>query len=306
MNINLLGLLGYLLGFLTNAAIFTLFVLGLNLQFGFTGLINFGHVAFMGLGAYTMALLSVAGWPLLVAVPVAIAVSAVFGFLIAIPSLRLREDYLAIVTIGFAEIIRLVLNNEEWLTRGALGVHGYTVPFADLDLDPLLFRFLFLLMCLVFVAAIFVGMQYLTRTPWGRVLQAIREDEDVALALGKNTVSYKIQAFILGAAVAGLSGVLLAWFHHSIEPRYFLPLTTFIGWMIMILGGVGRNWGAVVGSLLYWGIFSASRSLESFMVLSGAQVGALRMMAIGALLVLMMMYRPQGLLGKKEELSLDR
>lgn len=305
---NIAGLLGYMTGFLTNAAIFTLFVLGLNLQFGFTGLINFGHVAFMGIGAYTMALLSLAGWSLWLAVPAGVLVAGLFGLLIGIPSIRLREDYLAIVTIGFAEIVRMVINNETQITGGPLGIRGYAVPLRSLEVTPLEYRLLFLLLCVVVTAAVFIALQYSINTPWGRVLKAIREDEDVALALGKNTVAYKLQAFAIGAAVAGLAGILMAWFLRFMDPRNFMPLTTFIAWMIMVLGGTGRNWGAVLGSLVYFGIFSATRGLENtgYAFLSGAQVGAIRLMLIGLLLVLLMMYRPQGLLGRKEELSLDR
>lgn len=304
---NMEGLLGYLVVFLTDATIFGVFALGLNLQFGFTGLINFGHVAFMGVGAYTMALLAMAGWPLVFAVLAGLAAAGLFGLVIALPSIRLREDYLAIVTIGSAEVVRLVLNNEAWLTGGALGMKGFAVPFDSPTLSPTTSQLLFLILCVAILATVFWALQRLIHSPWGRVLQAIREDEDVALSLGKNTVAYKIQSFVIGAVIAGLAGMLLAWYHRYVHPSNYQPLTTFTAWIIMVLGGTARNWGAVVGAVVYWAIFSGSRLLESSLgAMSGAQVGALRMMVIGIALVLLMIYRPQGLLGKKEELTLDR
>lgn len=302
------GFQAYLAGFLINATIYTLFVLGLNLQFGYTGLINFGHVAFMGIGAYTMGLLSKVGVTLWLAVPAGMAAAALFGVLISMPSLRLREDYLAIVTVGAAEIVRMVLNNETWLTGGPYGLRGFAIPFDTWGVNPLTYRWLLLGLFVLLTAAVFWVLQYLLRSPWGRVLKAIREDEEAAISLGKNTRRYKIQAFVIGGAIAGLAGSLLAFYLRFVEPLTFNPLTSFVGWMIMVLGGVANNWGAVLGSLVYFGIFSLTRSLESsgLGALTGAQVGALRFMVIGAALVALMMFRPQGILGRKEELSLDR
>lgn len=302
------GLLGYLANFLTNSVIFALFALGLNLQFGFTGLLNFGHVAFMGLGAYTMAILSLKGWPLWAAVLAGVVVAAMMSFLIGLPSLRLREDYLAIVTIGFAEIIRMVLNNETWLTRGPQGIFGFPVPFGNLKVSPPVFNWIFLAFSLIIIGVVFWGFQYAVRSPWGRVLKAIREDEDAAIALGKNTRLFKLQSLAMGAAVAGLAGVLFAFFMRYVNPRNFMPLITFEAWMIVVLGGAGNNWGAVVGSLVYFGIHSLTRKYElaGFAGVTGAQIAALRVVFIGVLLVLLMMFRPQGILGRKEELTLDR
>lgn len=302
------GLVGYLAGFLTNASIFTMFALGLNLQYGFTGLLNFGHVAFMGIGAYTMAILSVKGFSLWLAIAAGMAAAGVMSLFIGLPSIRLREDYLAIVTIGFAEIIRMFLNNESWLTKGPQGIFGFKDPLLALHLSPAAYRWVFMSLTIVLTLLVYLFLEYLTRSPWGRVLKAIREDEDAAIALGKNTVAYKIQAFVIGAVIAGLSGILLAFFLRYINPRNFMPIMTFVGWMIMVLGGSGNNRGAILGSIVYFSIFSATRKFESAGLgsITGPQVAALRMILIGVVLVLLMMYRPQGLLGRKEELSVDR
>jgi len=300
----------YIINVVTTAAVYAVFVLGLNLQFGYTGIVNFGHVAFMAIGAYTTVLLSLAGWPLIAAIAAGVLLAALASLLIGLPALRLREDYLAITTIGFAEVIRIIINNEVELTRGPQGIFRFPLPFESWGLSPLGWRVAFMILCLVTLAAVYLLLQRLTNSPWGRVLKAIREDEDAAIALGKNTRVFKLWSLALGSAIAGLSGVLLAYLLAYINPREFLPLTTFTGWMIMVLGGAGSNVGVMVGSLLYFGLFSLTRPLESSglvaLGLTGQQVGALRVILIGIFLVVLMMYRPQGLFGRKEELSLDR
>jgi neutral amino acid transport system permease protein len=298
------SLLGYLAGFLTNASIYTLFVLGLNLQFGYAGLINFGHAAFLATGAYTVALLALHGTPLAAAVAAGVGVSAACGFLLGIPALRLREDYLAIVTIGFAEVLRIFLNAQRF-TGGPEGLGGYRLPLAALPVSHNAWRWLFFLLCLAVTAGVFALLEYLGRSPWGRVLKAIREDEDLAVSLGKNVVSYKLASLAIGAAVAGLAGALLAFFLGYINPHDFEATVTFEAWIIMVLGGTGRNAGAVLGAVLYWALFSASQLFAGSRLgpFQPDQLAALRLVLIGVLLVVLMMYRPQGLLGRREDLS---
>lgn len=300
----------YVINVVTTATVYAIFVLGLNLQFGFTGILNFGHVAFMAIAAYASVLLSLAGWPLIAAAAAGILLAGAASLLIGLPALRLREDYLAITTIGFAETVRIIINNEVELTRGPQGIFRFPIPFESWGLTPLGWRVAFMILCLVAMLAVYLILQRLTRSPWGRVLKAIREDEDAAIALGKNTRVFKLWSLALGSAIAGLAGILLAFLLSYINPREFLPLTTFTGWMIMVLGGAGSNIGVMVGSLLYFGLFSLTRPLESSgllaLGLTGQQVGALRIFLIGVFLVVLMMYRPQGLFGRKEELSLDR
>lgn len=299
----------YVADFLTLAAIFTVFVLGLNLEFGMTGLINFGHVAFMAIGAYTMVIVvQRLHWAWFPAMLAGIVMAALFSLLIGLAALRLREDYLAIVTIGFAEIIRMVANNEFWLTRGPQGMSGFRTPLDGLGLGRLEYRLAFLAFCLVFMLIVLGAISYASRSPWGRVLRGIREDEDVAMALGKNVRSFKIQALTLGSAFAGLAGVLMAYYLRYINPHQFQPITTFEAWMVMVLGGAGNNWGMALGAVLYFGLYRITRPFEQMgtALLSGQQVASLRIMIIGLALILLMMYRPQGLTGRREELTLDR
>ncbi len=368
--------------FLTiSAATYALFSLGLNLQWGVTGLINFGHVAFMAIGAYSTVLLSMQGVPMPIAVLIGAGLSALLGLLIGFSTLRLREDYLGIVTIGVSELVRLVAKNEAWLTKGTFGVQGYPIPFTcreeySLNLlsltcpvnsqpeypvkilmivwltvicglalwrlwlwmrveisrvvagsiggifvliiyvcgalslytyDP---RAGLMLLTLTTLLVVYVGLEKLVHSPWGRVLKAIREDEEVPRALGKNVFWYKLQAFMLGGSIAGISGAFYAW-QFSMFPDNFEPLVTFNAWIIIMLGGAGNNLGTVIGAAIFWGYYEITRTdffkgIFTALHLDDTQQGAFRIMIIGLILMLLMVLRPQGILGKKEELTLGR
>lgn len=442
---------GYIVSLIIFTAILAVFGLGLNLQWGFTGLINFGHVAFMTLGAYTTALLSSIDIPwlplplqILGAVILGATLAATLGLLIGFSTLRLREDYLAIVTIGVSEIVRLIALNEEWLTRGSFGIQRYPLPLGQFSpnlptrlgmiailllvigiayshlwrwmgqqLQPisrsqlvtslvpivgylvsltvlivgiglgarslkaaaslpswvlglgllaaivgtsLLYawlakRFLMPLaarttalslvwvsilsllggwlttiaaialyhydrsptknglmwIAVLLVALIYQALQALVRSPWGRILKAIREDEFVARALGKNVFWYKLQAFMLGGFIAGLAGALYAWQLTVVYPDNFQPLLTFNAWTIVVLGGAGNNLGTILGAAIFWAYQSVTRFILSDIIpLDDARLGAFRVMMIGLLLMVLMVWRPQGILGNKEELTLGR
>lgn len=299
-------MIDYIITVLLIAAIYAIFALGLNLEWGFTGLINFGHVAFLAIGAYTTVLLNLSGVPIPISVIGGMSLAGLCGGLLGIPTLKLRADYLAIVTIGFAEIIRFFLLNEEWLTRGAMGLYGYSRPFEELiensHWDYNTFFFLIVMVILIFCYLI---LEKLVKSPWGRVLKSIREDEEVPTSLGKNVFSYKIQALVVGSMIAGLAGSLLAFYLQYINPGNFVPLETFYAWIAVVLGGSGNNKGTVLGAFILWAFFSVTRFAQVYVPLSPTQMGALRIMIIGLLLIILMMFKPEGLLGKKEELTLE-
>jgi len=296
--------LPYIITVLLIASIYAIFSLGLNLEWGFTGLVNFGHVAFLAIGAYTTVLLNLSGVPLILSVIAGVALAGLCGGLLGIPTLKLREDYLAIVTIGFAEIIRFFLLNEEWLTRGPMGVRVPSRPFEELILgDYNFFLFPFVLGVLVIC---YLLLEKLVKSPWGRVLKSIREDEDVPASLGKNVFSYKIQALVLGSMIAGFAGSLLAFYLQYINPRNFMPIETFYAWIAVVLGGSGNNRGTILGAFILWAFFSGTRFAQGYLPFSPTQMGALRILFIGLLLILIMMFKPEGLLGKKEELTLAK
>jgi neutral amino acid transport system permease protein len=364
----------YLIFLAISTSVFALFGLGLNLQWGFTGLINFGHVAFMTLGAYTTVLLSLKGVPFILAVPAGAILAAVLGMIIGFSTLRLREDYLGIVTIGVGEVIRLVVNNQElpvgdtW-TAGSFGVQSYPIPLSTLEPNMFiklvmitlltvvagislfsLWRWVrsatdnrqefvlhlivgillgilavaiyisgaislydykpnagLMLVSLIILALVFWRLEIMVRSPWGRVLKAIREDEEVPKALGKNVFWYKLQSFMIGGAIAGIAGALFAWQLSAIYPDNFQPQLTFDSWIMVILGGSGRNIGTLLGAVIFFTYDALTRELlPKIFPLDADRLGAFRIMVIGLILMVLMIWRPQGILGKKEELTLGK
>ncbi|MEE3719687.1 branched-chain amino acid ABC transporter permease [Tumidithrix elongata RA019] len=300
-------MLDYIISLIAFAAIFALFSLGLNLQWGFAGLVNFGHVAFMAVGAYTTVLLSLNGVPWYIAFAIASALAAVLGLLIGSTTLRLREDYLAIVTIGVSEMVRLFANNEAWLTKGTSGVQDYPLPFKEL-VPVQFYPTLLTGILIVVVAVVYWRLEWLVRSPWGRVLKAIREDEEVAKALGKNVFWYKLQAFVIGGAIAGIAGAFYAWQVVAIYPDSFIPLITFQAWTIVTIGGAGNNLGVLLGAAIFqiYSVLPRFLPEQIQMFLGGGKLEAIQQMLIGLTLILLMVWRPQGILGNKDELTLNR
>ena len=305
------------------AGIYTIFALGLQLQFGLAGLLNFGQVAFMAIGAYTMAILIVKeGWSMWLAAPLGVVAAGVAGLLLGIPALRLRADFFAIVTIAFSEIVRYVATNQDALTGGsqgtiALGRIGQAAEYNG-QWQGFQGRFQAWLgvsskdvamLVLVWVAAVvLLALVWLSvRTPWGRVLRAIREDEDAVAALGKNVLAYKLQALAIGSALAGVAGCFYAWQFSFFSPDDFAPLLTFFAWVIVILGGLGRVWAVPVGALVFGFLFAGTRFLDfaPLSYLSGPERAYLRLILIGLTIIGLVLARPQGILGKRDEMVLE-
>lgn len=378
-------------------AVYALFALGLSLQFGHGGLLNFGHVAFMAIGGYSVALIpsrfggsiapALEGWSLggalvallffavlafllhiptsllarrflgrsrpaarmgvswgiaalgalallwpafpltapgaqdavvYLAVLAGMAIAAVTALLLGSPAVRLREDYLAIVTIGAAEILRAVTQNEAWLTGGTLGIQRLERPLVDfaqaspwwrelafsLEIRPVIL--IHTVVALLLLALVYLLLETLARSPWGRMLKAIREDEEVAAALGKNVTLVKLQILMLGSAIAALAGALLVWNLSNVYPEHFLSVATFTAFIILVMGGIGNHKGAILGAILLWGIYELAGNLTILERYGFGFAGPVQALFIGIVLVLVMMFRPQGALGKKEELILGK
>src|SRR5436309_5637260 len=287
-------MIAYLTAIATLVGVRALLTLGLNVQWGLTGLVNLGVVAFLALGAYTSALLAVGGVSLAVAWPAAVALASVAGAGLAMVALRLREDYLAIVTLGFGEVLRLFLLNEAWLTRGANGITGIPRPLHGWF--PVHYDLFYLGLVALAVALVYLILERVRLSPFGRVLRAIREDETVAAVAGKTVVRFKVQAFVIGAAVAGLAGVLFGHYLAYIEPNMFLPQETLFVWLALILGGSGNNRGAIAGAVLLLGLLEGSRFAKDLTpFLTGVSPAAAQQMLVGLLLVALMIRRPEGL-----------
>lgn len=296
------GLLNYSVFFLTLTGIYAILTLGLNIQWGYAGMLNIGVGAFFAVGAYTSAVVSAApndaylgGFdaPVIVGMGLAMVLSGGLAFVIGLITLPLRSDYLAIATIGIAEIIRLVLKNEAWLTNGVRGIAGIPIPLAWIGLNR---AWLMLLVVLLALAIVFWASDRAYLAPWGRVLRAIREDEPATAAAGKNVVGFRLQAFVLGAVVMGLAGALYAHFVGFISPEAFQPeFATFIVWVMLIAGGSGNTRGAIVGALLIWGIWSGTELVANLLPTAWiTRASALRLLLIGVLLQVILLLRPEG------------
>ena len=290
----------YLLATFAFAGIYALLALGLNVIWGMAGMINLGLAGFFALGAYASALVTVAlGAPIIVGVAVAIAVAALAGGVLSRLTLTLRGDYLAIVTLGFGEVIRLVAANEIWLTNGSDGIPGVPGPLRG-QLTPLAFNGLSCALILLAAGIVWALTERLRRSPYGRVLRAIREDEMAAAVAGKPVRRYKVQAFALGAGILGLAGACYAHFTSYVAPDIFRPLLTIYIFLALTAGGTGNTAGAVLGAFLVILILEGSRFIEPQLPgLSGAQGAAMREIFIGAALILVMRLRPEGLLAER-------
>jgi branched-chain amino acid transport system permease protein len=301
-------------------ASYALAATGLNLQFGYTGLSNFGMVGFLLVGAYGMAISSEQGWSIWVGFAVAIAAAVALGLLLGIPTLRLRADYLSVVTIATAEILRLVVNARPSapLTGASRGIGGLSqqlgffepnfIPEGNYGIGS---SFLFnsrqlwsMLVCWTLVLLVTLLIRAWVRSPWGRVLRAIREDEDAARALGKNVVIFKLQSFVIGGSIGALAGALMALEAGSVNPGRWIAPLTFALYTVVILGGAGTVWGPVVGAVTYWFLldFVDGALNNLWFDVSDTTSGAVRLALMGIGLMLLMVFRPQGLLGSEKEM----
>ncbi|MGG7539759.1 branched-chain amino acid ABC transporter permease [Rhizobium sp. Nf11,1] len=285
-------MIDYLIAILIFAGIYGFVALGLNIQWGLTGLINLGQVAFFAVGAYTFALLSKAGVPFLLAVGVATALSGVFGAAVAMFTPRLREDYLAIVTLGFSEFVRLVLLNEKWLAGGPDGVAGVPRPASFPGLGS---ETSFLVVTALALAFAFWFTRRIERYPIGRTLKAIREDEGVVTSVGKVALAYKTKAFLLGAALAGLGGAFFASYLSYISPDMFGPNVSIYVLAAVLIGTQGSSVATLLSTALVAALLEGTRLLKDYITfVDGVELAALRLMVLGLALIAIVMvrYRP--------------
>jgi neutral amino acid transport system permease protein len=311
------------------AMIYALAAIGLNLHFGYTGLLNFGHVGFMMVGAYGVAIgVTYFGLSLWLGLLLGGLGAVVLALLLGLPTLRLRADYLAIVTIVAGEILRLSFRSvaARNVTGGSFGLTAFARDFYALNIysaDRYDFgivsfsnRALWVMTVgwtVVGLAALFTYM--LMHSPWGRVLRAIREDEDAVRSLGKNVYYYKMQSLVLGGVLGAMGGMFLAINTQSVQPDVYSPPVTFFVFTALIIGGAATTLGPIIGAMVFWGLLSATENLLRQAVgagyiptwlMSGTQVGQVRFMLVGLGLMLLMIFRPQGIFGDRRELQLDQ
>lgn len=283
----------YLLHILIMICIYVILGQSLNLLIGYTGLLSIAQAAFYGVGAYVAAIMSLKlGIPFLLNLVCAIAISSLFGALIGIPSLRLKGDYFVIVTLGFQMITFSVLNNCVSLTGGPMGLPG--IPQPSVFGWVISSHIEFLLLVAVFAVLVFWLCKCIIKSPFGRVLTAIREDEVFALAAGKNVAVYKVAVFAIGSGMAAIAGALYAHYISFIDPTSFTVMESIFIISIVIIGGAGSLWGPVVGAVLLVMLPEALR----FVGMPSSIAANMRQILYGGLLVAFMMWRPQGLIGK--------
>ncbi|MFG1701950.1 branched-chain amino acid ABC transporter permease [Nonomuraea sp. M3C6] len=304
--------------------------IGINIHFGYTGLLNFGQAAFMGVAGYGLAVtVAVLGLPFWLGIIIGLAAAVVLAILLGIPTLQLRADYLAIVTIAAAEIVRLVFRSVQFkdVFGGSDGQRGFTDgfyalnPFPEGDYGfnlgpvPLFFNYRTLWVLVVgwvLIALCCLIVYLLMKSPWGRVLKAIREDEDAVRSLGKNVFSYKMQSLVLGGVIGCLGGFIYGLAYASVQPDVFGTETTFYMYTMVILGGAARVLGPVIGSMLFWvllvliyGVLSEAVAAGYITFMDTNQVGAFRWILVGLGLILLLIFRPQGIFGDKREIAID-
>ena len=328
-----------------NGAVFALAAVGLNLHYGFTGLLNFGMVAFMAAGAYGMAILFTQGWlggSILMGMAAGITFAIAIALIIGIPALRLRADYLAISTIAIGEVLRISFRSSRLLdlTGGPFGLpraedRNVGVSLSDrvgrdwnplydaadpaksygfwrLEFDAKTLWIMIIGWTLVVLTTLLIWA--LIQSPWGRVLKAIREDEDAARALGKNVYSYKLQSLALGGVIGAMAGIVDTLDTGFVQSEQFRPQTTFFIWTVLILGGAASKWGPALGAVIFWFVLVFVEELLRQLVdndwipdavIDASNVASVRLVLMGAMLIALMIWRPQGLLGKKEEVLID-
>jgi branched-chain amino acid transport system permease protein len=309
---------GWAIVFLEVAITFLLYgllVLGLNLQFGFTGLVNFGHVAFFSVGAYATAMLTAndpfagigLGLPWPVGLAAGIIAASFLGALIGLATLRLRDDFLAIATLAVAEILHDLLGSFEGITGADIGILGVPQPVAALagDSNTNLVATVLLLAGVLLLA--YAGVTRLTDAPYGRVLRAIRADDRVAASLGKHVFGYKLQVFVLGAGLAGLAGALFAFYNGAVAPGFFGLNVTVLVWIGMLVGGAGDNRAVLAGLGIILGLRLGTRFLnQQLPFVTQDQFASVRLVLVGLVLIIVIRYRPAGIWGDPERLGFER
>ena len=315
------------------AVILALAAIGLNVHFGYTGLLNFGQVGFMLLGAYgTGVSVATFGWSLWVGIPVGLALSVALALALGVPTLRLQAVFFAIVTIAAAEILRLIIGSTDAidLTGGPLSISFDASAFYDLNpyadgpqdrYGTGTFAFTGQQMWVITVGWALVALAsfavfLIARSPWGRVVKSIREDENAARSLGKNVFSYKMQALVIGGVIGGLAGVIDAIKTSGADPNGFRPQVTFFTYTALLLGGSATYTGPVIGAILFWFLrewvesFLRQLAAEAWLpnpiadFLGGAE-GIISVGLVGLALILLILFRPQGIVGNRTEMLID-
>ena len=326
------GTMSFYTAFLVTVGVFALLTMGLNIQWGYTGVINFGVLAFFMLGAYTTAIITkgdpqgdfttyIGGWgndlnlipalatdqwlPFVIATAAAALAAGLLALLVAFPTLHLREDYLAIATIGIAEVMRRVVIEERWMVNGSRGLTGVPQPLGGL-VDQSDYKYLNVVIVGIVVIIVFFALERAVRSPWGRVLRGLSDDEEATAASGKNVFAFKTQSFVVGAAIMGIGGSMYAYAFSALSPDAFTHLfATFIFWAMLMVGGSGNNKGAIAGAYVIWGLWTISLQMQGYELgdIIESRMPFIRGLLLGVAIVGVLLIRPLGLLPQERRVS---
>lgn len=300
------GWLVFAAGVLTLVGIYGLLAMALNLEFGMGGLIDLGIVAFFGIGSYAYTIIIVRppgpkdayviglNLPICIGLLGALLAGAGFAYLIGLPTLRLRGEYLAVATYAFSQVVEQIFANESWLTNGVIGFTALPQPFRH-HFTGSAYQFILMLLVGLWVVAIFYLLSKLARSPFGRTIRAIRENEEVALAIGKNTPAFKMRCFMLSGALCALAGGIYTWYTTTVVPGLFSSEVTWTVWISLILGGSGNFKGALLGPLILLGVQEATRFFQAAAEMA-TFLAAIRVVTMGLLIVLVIRFKPKGIL----------
>ncbi len=302
-------MINYFSSYLVMACIYGIMALALNLQWGYTGLMNFGIGAFYMVGAYTSAILTGApspehvggfGMPVPAGMAGAACVAGLIAYLVAFPALKLRGGPFAIALLAIQETLFLIIKNESWLTNGVWGIRGIPRPFIQL-MNPRHYVFFYLAVAAGVLVLTYFAIERAVNSPWGRVLRGIREDETLTAMSGKHCFSYRRQSFVFSSMMMGAAGALYVHYTGFVSPQTFSPLmSTFLVWLMVMVGGTGNNRGVILGAFLVWAIWVGSDFITDLVPASVAtQIGFIRMFFVGVILAITILTRPQGLLTQK-------
>lgn len=305
------GLVLFLVSVLTLAAVYVVLSLALNIETGVDGLWDLGIVSFFCAGAYAYAIFTAAppgeyskyhfglNMPIIVGVIAAGIVGMILAYLIGTPSLKLKNEYFLITTFAFAEVINQIVTNEAWLTNGVAGLYQLPQPFKEM-FSPSVYSFVLLALLVCAAAVVFYVAERFTRSPFGRSLKALRENEPLAITAGLNPFHFHIRSFIIAGGIAGVAGAFYVWYNTVAMPPMFSADITFFAWTAIVIGGMGNNRGVTLGALIF---VLAGESLRFFHLSSemAIRVASIRLAIIGLLLILILKWRPEGIMPERKE-----
>ncbi len=305
----MLNILQFLAGVITLMGVYTVLTLALNLHAGYAGLSSFGIVGFLALGAYTYAILTIGppsgdnlyrfgfNFPWWVGFLGAGLVTAVFAFIIGLPTLRVEGDYLLIVTFAFAEIIQKLAANEGWLTNGTRGFMRIHQPFNEV-IPGQYYKFFLAFLVIVIVVVFYLIAQKVGKSPFGRTLRAMRDNEPAALSTGKNVYTFKMRTFLIGAAMIGMAGAMYTWYMTITVPALFGMEVTFAAWIALVIGGLGNNKGAIIGTIVLLGAQQALKFIQLTPDMA-PMISSIQMIIEGLVLIIILRFWPSGLIPEK-------